>query len=274
MDAHSASVFAEMLQEIGVDVTAESLLPDPLPAPDEPVPVSPSDYDPTPRQLPSFQHLTHTTWLARIPYKRLTHFTTHLAQVTGRLGIGGLPKGIIRRLRRSGVKPAEQGAYFRIRRLLKRWGYSSTEYRRIFAILKAMNGPMIRLTYGTEMAMRRDFQHLCDMFDRRQPLGGQRKNFLSYYLVVQLLLKKYKVKSYYTLPSIKDVGKFQVLVDAYASLAGAVVLPMQAVPKSSTQTCPTLFAAVRGRTTPPVSRTPCRKYPFRLARSSAPAGSP
>ena len=225
MDANLARIFAGMLADVGITVTEQSLLPDPLPrdlqASITP-PSSPSDYDPIPHMIPSFVHLSHTTFRSRIPYKRTTYFAAHLAQITGRLGLEGLPQGIIRRLRRSGVKPMEPTAYFRCRRLLKRWGYSSPEYRRIFAILKAMGGPVVSLSYGRETAIKEDFEHLCQLFEQRRPLGVQRKNFLSYYLVIQFLLKKYQIPQYYVLPSIKDTTKFTLLCQAYSSMTGVL----------------------------------------------------
>ena len=81
-----------------------------------------------------------------------------------------------------------------------------------------MGGPVLKLSYAEETAMRDDFQRLCTLFDQHQPLGRRRKNFISYYLIVQLLLKKYHVPTYYVLPSIKDKHKFGGLVDAYCTI--------------------------------------------------------
>lgn len=219
MDAHQADMIASMLQELGIDVTPESL------GVDEPAHQLKSVADPLtenipPKMIPSFEHLTHLQpERARVPYKRLTHFSAHLAQLCGRVSTAALPKGIVRRLRRSGVKPTEQAAYFRCRRLLKRWGYSSAQYRCIFTILKRMGGPVLNLSYAQEVAMRRDFGRLCALFDRQQPLGTTRKNFISYYLITQLLLKKYGIPCYYTLPSIKDKLKFTSLIAAYCDIS-------------------------------------------------------
>jgi hypothetical protein len=232
MDAHHASLIVSMLHEIGIEVTAEALEPDTMPpadldyAPSSPsyVPPSPtlSAQDEAPIQLPSFVQLTHVQpERSRVPYKRITHFAAHLAQLCGRMDCSRLPKGIVRRLRRSGVKPTEPAAYFRCRRLLKRWGFSSPEYRCIFSILKQMGGPVLRLSYAQETALRNDFARLCALFDRQQPLGERRKNFISYYLITQLLLKKYRIATHYILPSIKDRHKFAGLVDAYCTITQA-----------------------------------------------------
>lgn len=220
MDEKSANIFAEMFAEIGIEVTAKSLMPDTPPTSPIYCPSSPSSSRSSYAQLPSYEHLTHLhPCRVRVPYKRSTHFAAHLAQLTGRVKTDVLPKGIVRRLRRSGVKPAEQGAYFRIRRLLKRWGYSSPQYRCIFAILKQMGGPIPRLSYTQEQALRQDFDSLCRMWNKLQPqLGKDRKNFPSYYLITQLLLKKYKIPIYYSLPSIKDNRKFNLIVEAYQTI--------------------------------------------------------
>lgn len=222
MDEKSASIFAEMFAEIGLNITAKSLLPDTPPPSPTYTPASPgaSSTSTGPIQLPSFQHLTHLQpCRVRVPYKRTTHFAAHLAQLTGRVKLDALPKGIVRRLRRSGVKPTEQGAYFRIRRLLKRWGYSSPQYRCIFALLKQMGGPIPRLSYPQEVALRADFDMLCRRWEQLKPrLGDGRKNFPSYYLITQLLLKKYRIPIYYSLPSIKDNRKFNLIVEAYQAI--------------------------------------------------------
>ncbi len=220
MDEKSASIFAEMFAEIGLDISAASLLPDtPPPSPSASASESSSASE-SPRQLPSFQHLTHLQpCRVRVPYKRITHFAAHLAQLTGRVKLDALPKGIVRRLRRSGVKPGEQGAYFRVRRLLKRWGYSSPQYRCIFALLKQMGGHIPRLSYAQESALRADFDILCRRWEQlKATLGPGRKNFPSYYLITQLLLKKYGVPIYYSLPSIKDNRKFNLIVEAYQAV--------------------------------------------------------
>lgn len=222
MDAKSATIFAEMFAEIGLDISAKSLLPDTPPSSPTYQPSSPSAASDMSEQvqLPSFEHMTHLQpCRVRIPYKRGTHFAAHLAQLTGRVKLDALPKGIVRRLRRSGVKPAEPGAYFRIRRLLKRWGYSSPQYRCIFALLKQMGGPTPRLSYTQEAALRKDFDVLCRRWNQlKGQLGDGRKNFPSYYLITQLLLKKYKIPIYYSLPSIKDNRKFNLIVEAYQSI--------------------------------------------------------
>lgn len=226
MDEKSASIFAEMFAELGIPVTAKSLLPDTPPPSPVYCPPSPSSSTTSYGQLPSYEHLTHLhPCRARVPYKRSTHFGAHLAQLTGRVKLDALPKGIVRRLRRSGVKPTEQGAYFRIRRLLKRWGYSSPQYRCIFAILKQMGGPIPRISYQQETALRKDFEQLCGVWEKlKARLGRDRKNFPSYYLITQLLLKKYKIPIYYSLPSIKDNRKFNLIVEAYQLTTGSETL--------------------------------------------------
>lgn len=175
--------------------------------------------------LPSFVHLTHLTRdRMHTPYRRATHFAHHMEQLTGRNADPTTLKPLIRRLKRAGVKAdREPMAYYRVRRLLKRWGYGPREYRCIFAMLKAMGGPVLSLSYPQEQAIRSDFEALCAAFDQRREVqggGGGRKNFLSYYLVIQLLLDKYRIPSFYRLPSVKDVGKFRAIMEHYVVIAG------------------------------------------------------
>jgi hypothetical protein len=228
MDAFHAALAAQMLGELGITIgTAELATPDlPTPPPSPTLTHHQGEQWSPPKQLASYTHMTHLQQdRPRIPYTRLTHFVAHLTQLTGRIGLEGLPKGLIRRLRRSGVKPTEDTAYFRIRRLLRKWGYSSPEYRKIFAILKAMGGPVPTIPYGVENQMRQDFIKLAELFDQRQPLGSVRKNMMSYYLVIQLLLQKHRIKCFYKLPSIKGIDKFNSLVKVYCDLTTSNIQP-------------------------------------------------
>lgn len=226
-------IYAEMLRELGIIVDAAEEEEEEIPGPSSPsyTPESPPTTTTTTTtyefyERPHFEaqwdHMQHTQREpAKAPYKRSTHFLAHLNQVTGRNGIQRLPRGVISRLKRAGVNIRQPHAYFRIRRLLKRWGYSSPEYRLIFAILRSMGGLVLSLSYAQERQIRADFDHLCWLFERLRPMGTKRKAFPSYYLVLQLLLKKYSINSYYLLPSIKDANKFQRIIDGYCLMTGA-----------------------------------------------------
>ena len=235
MDAFHAATYAEMLREIGIDVLASELCDD-VQQPfghglDEPRACSPCrhaerEHDDEPHREPvaQYDHIHSQTYPDKIhvPYKRSSHFLSHLNQLTGRNGVTALPHGLMRRIKRSlGRKGVhDRNAYFRVRRLFKRWGYSSPEYRHIFAVLRHLGGPVLSLTYAQEVALRQDFDRLCCLFEHSHPLGLTRKAMISYYLVIQLLLGKYKIRSYYSLPSVKDQLKFQALLQAYTQMAG------------------------------------------------------
>ena len=216
-------IYAEMLRELGLSVNEdEEFAAEPY------VPESPTEREYEFYERPHFEaswdHMQHTQPdPPKTPYKRSTHFLAHLNQVTGRNGIQTLPKGAISRLKRAGVTIRQPHAYFRIRRLFKRWGYSSPEYRHIFSILRSMGGLVVNLSYAQELQIREDFDHLCQLFEKMRPMGDRRKAFPSYYLILQLLLKKYHIDSYYILPSIKDNLKFQRIIDAYCVLSNASV---------------------------------------------------
>jgi hypothetical protein len=217
---HDYETYALMLRELGIEVAAADVTPDaadvapPLPLPREPR----NDFADEFEMQVGFEHMTHLVpHRPYAPYKRMTYFSQLLAQVTGRNGDEASMRPIISRLKRAGVKVGDEMAYFRIRRLLKKWGYTSPQYRQIFAMLKAMGGQVLKLTYGYEMRIRGDFSNLCRAFEKGGSLHG-RKNFLSYFVVVQLLVKKYRLPCFYKLPSIKDTQKFQSLVDLYYKL--------------------------------------------------------
>lgn len=217
MDPSMCDVYAAMLREAGIDISSAELNAD-VTAPSHLLspPPSPRREEP-PQQLPSFVHLQQLVQDPRhVPYKRASHFATHLAQLTGHAWHEDL-LAVERRLKKARVKVTDEMAYFRVRRLLKRWGYGSREYRCIFGILRHMGGAVLRLSYPQETALRQDFDRLSAAFDSAKPMHG-RKNFLSYYLVVQLLLDKYKIRCHYKLPSIKDTNKFKALMAAYIAV--------------------------------------------------------
>lgn len=210
-DNRAFEAYAQMLQELGFDVHPTDI------GHVEEAPEKTRDTSHDPVMIPSFVHMEQLTQeRAYIPYRRMTHFVQHLAQVTGRVHLDGL-RPIITRLKRAGVKTIQPMAYFRIRRLLKKWGYSSTHYRAIFTILREMGGEVLRLSYAQEVALRSDFERLCVAFDASKEVH-KRNNFLSYYLVIQLLLEKYKIPCFYRLPSIKDTLKFRSLVAVYYTM--------------------------------------------------------
>ena len=215
--------FADMLGELGISLTPEELM-EGAPASASAAVVPYADVTvhrhEEHKMLPSFVHMTHLVpERSYVPYKRITHFVQHLAQVTGRNWREEDWK-VVDSLRREKVDVADPMAYFTVRRLLKRWGYTSPHYRRIFAMLRKMgSGSVLTLSYQQERVIRTDFLTLCRKFEHRHGhRGSGRKNFISYYLIVQLLLIKYGVESYYDLPSIKDNSKFRALIDMYKSL--------------------------------------------------------
>ena len=206
-----------MLQELGFDVDAQTLGVGCAISAEDTQAYHPTTDEEPQRMIPSFVHMTHMTAdRPYVPYKRMTHFIQHCVQVTGRNWSPEL-QPIVRRLKKAGVKVKDPMAYFRVRRLLKKWGFTSPHYRTIFALLKQMGGEVVAVPYKYEMALRQDFERLCAAFDESRSIHG-RKNFLSYYLVVQLLLDKYKIRSFYKLPSIKDRVKFSSLVETYYTM--------------------------------------------------------
>lgn len=244
MDRLTAESISLLLGEVGIDVSTAELLEEssntqPPPNPPQPPQLSQplSDQtdeefdDPSP-DLPSFVHLTH---LQRItpsaPYKRTTHFAAHLDQLLGRNGLAE-DAPIITRLQRAGLDVTARTAYFAVRSTLKKWGYTSPHYRRIFSMLKALGGKVMHLSYSQEMEVRRLFEVLSSRFSRRALAGlcgkgtvrdgrggmRPRKNFPSYYLILQVLLSRVGVRSHYLLPSIKDASKFSHLITLYHSL--------------------------------------------------------
>lgn len=222
---HDYETYALMLRELGIDVAAADVTPDaidvapPLP----PAYVPRNDFADEFQEMVGFEHMTHLV-PARpyAPYKRMTYFSQLLAQATGRNGDVAMMKPIISRLKRAGVKTGDEMAYFRIRRLLKKWGYTSPHYRQIFAMLRAMGGPVLKISYAYEVRIRADFANLCRAFEAGGSLHG-RKNFMSYFLVMQLLVDKYKLRCFYKLPSIKDSQKFKSLVALYYGISTATI---------------------------------------------------
>jgi hypothetical protein len=148
-----AEIYASMLAEVGVDgVSAASLMAQPQLI--EP-PSSPPPEEPEFRSIPSFVHMQQLQpERSYVPYKRMTHFIQHLAQLTGRNGAGAEMDEVRTRVLEAGVAADDTMAYFKIRALMKTWGYTSPHYRRIFAMLKTMGGKVLTLSYQQEMGGR------------------------------------------------------------------------------------------------------------------------
>jgi len=235
MDRITAESIAALLGEVGITVSTAELLEEdqshtPPPAPPRSVH---SDEDEDGQiSLPSFVHLTHLQRIApSAPYKRTTHFAAHLDQLLGR-NASHEDAPLIARLRQAGIDITSRSAYFTVRSTLKRWGYTSPHYRRIFSLIKALGGKVMTLSYYQEVEVRRLFEILSFRFSRRARAGlcgkgtvrdgtggmKPRKNFPSYYLILQVLLSRVGVRSHYLLPSIKDSSKFSHLITLYQSL--------------------------------------------------------
>ena len=231
MDFQLAQTYAEMLRELGFDVQPLELAELEQAPPPEPVPEETQDEIEMNRAgLVGFVHGSHmSATRIYVPYKRMTHFSAHLTQLTGGNG-GRWMKPLVTRLKKAGVKPQDKMAYFRVRKLLKKWGYTSPHYRRIFALLREMGGKTLQLRYDQEQAIRQDFLRLDSSFAEKERQGmlkhghggaKRRKNFVSYYLIIQLLLDKYSIKSFYKLPSVKDEEKFRSLVSIYYTISNS-----------------------------------------------------
>jgi hypothetical protein len=152
MDRLTAESISALLGEVGITVSTTELLEEEEGAQPQPAPPHPREEDDDsysfyePADLPSFVHLSHLQRItASAPYKRTTHFAAHLDQILGRNGLLE-DKPLIARLKRSGIDLTDRNAYFTIRATLKRWGYTSPHYRRIFSFIKALGGKVITLS--------------------------------------------------------------------------------------------------------------------------------
>ncbi len=230
MDGLHLDVYAEMLRQAGFEAAAADLeAPEPIappparsptPPPPLPSPASYMEYEP-PQYLPSYTQLQHIK-LERgfAPYRRQTHFQHHLDQLMGVGEPTPVSRKVLSLLRRAKLNVHAAFAYYRARAIVKRNGLGSHGYRQIFWALREMGGRVLQLTGEQEQAMKRDFEMLCEAFDRRR----LRKNFLSYPVVIQLLLSKYNVTSYYKLPSVKDERKYARLMEMYRQLRFSLVM--------------------------------------------------
>lgn len=213
--------YAEMLRELGIEVSDDEVLGEVLSGGDAEMAVEAAvEEEERPKMIPGFQHMQHM-YRERdyVPYRRVSHFVQMLDQTQGfPSGDREIGRDVLRLLRRKRVDPKHRMAYFRARRILKENGYSSPEYRRIFWALREMGGPVPSVDGSLIVRMQKDFEGLSKAFDVWRARKTGRKNFPSYYLIVQLMFKKYGVKSFYELPSIKDRKKFDKLMSMYREL--------------------------------------------------------
>ena len=225
----SADAIAQLLGEIGIQVDVQELrrdLHEQLP----PIPSSEARKDPAEPpayeywepadSLPSFVHLTHLTReRPSNPYSRTTYFGRLVDQLCGRLSVNvdATDKIILRRLRRlKGLAEREEG-YFIVRALLRKWGFTSDRYRKIWSYLRALGGKVLRCDTTAEYAMRDDFARLSAAFNRLAPDVG-RHNFPSYPVVIQALLYRYHQTTFYTLPTVKARSRLDQLICMYLRL--------------------------------------------------------
>lgn len=223
----NGSVYASMLSNAGIAVSSEELAAmvsdghhagSGEPDVGDAIVQAPYQYPfwEEPKYLPSFTHLTHLQAdRGFVPYRRKTHFQHLLEQVQGCIDSSPIARKTLTTLRRARVNPKKPYAYHRSRLILKRKGMGSAAYRCIFWALKTMGGPVLKLKPAEETALKKDFDELCECFERSE---GQRKNFLSYYVVLQLLLSKWKIPCFYKLPTVKDTKKFNRVLDMYRSM--------------------------------------------------------
>lgn len=226
-------VYVGMLRDLGMDDAATELAAEadftaypssPVYSPGSPTLEVPLPYEPpevpylayeAPQYLPSFVQLTHIQpGRGFSPYKRLVHLQHHLDQL---MGVGTSTKialDTLKVIRKARINPKTPFAYQRSRLAIKRAGLGSPGYRKIFWALREMGGYQIKLTGNQEKNIKEDFLRLTEAFDRMK----QRKNFPSYYVMIQLLFSKWGVDCFYKLPTIKDSKKYEKLLGMYREL--------------------------------------------------------
>jgi hypothetical protein len=147
-----------------------------------------------------------------VPYKRISHFREHLNRLQFTQFIT-IPNKVINMVKQciTKYKNSPSRLYYHIKQTLKR--YKMTKYNEhIHYITSEITKKYIQISYDDHHDMWRLFLELEQQFCKKQRGSKQpRKNMISYYLIIQLVLYLFHYHPAYKLPSIRDTKKRESL---------------------------------------------------------------
>lgn len=164
-------------------------------------------YQPTSRFEKGMDRISEWTMLRYSPYKRISHFREHLNRlqfcqfVTIPKEVAALVQSVVTQ------SSLEDSVYTTVKGALKAQGYSHYN-EHIHHLISQTTRQYMDIAYEDRQWMCQLFVQLEHVFSTSsRDVGVQRKNFFSYYLIVQLVLYLFHVHPLYYLPTLVDNGK-------------------------------------------------------------------
>jgi hypothetical protein len=158
------------------------------------------------------------------PYKRISHFREHLNRLQGCQFIS-IPDKIIRLVKKTVEEntKGETQLYFIVKEVLRK-NKGSQFNEHIHYLISDVQKQYLKITYEDYRSLCKIFQELEVLFNKRKTgflnnFFEKRKNLISYYLIVQLLLYLFHYHPRYALPTLYDENKRQ---EYYILLLGLI----------------------------------------------------
>lgn len=159
------------------------------------------------------------------PYKRISHFREHLNRLQGCQFIS-IPDEIIHFVKKTldaNLTNSQNQLYFIVKESLRKKKCSQYN-EHIHYLISHVQKRYLEITYEDYRSLCKIFQELEVMFNKKKnttinEFFKKRKNLISYYLIVQLLLYLFHYHPRYKLPTLYDENKRQ---EYYTLLLGLI----------------------------------------------------
>lgn len=182
-------------------------------------------YIPTNQYEIACKNISFWKKLRYTPYKRISHFREHLNRLQGCQFIS-IPDGIITVVEETiheNQNECSKQLYFLVKETFRKKKYSQYN-EHIHHLISQVQKQYLKISYEDYRSLCKIFQELEVMFNKKKnstlnPFFKQRKNLISYYLIVQLLLYIFHYHPRYKLPTLYDELKRQ---EYYTILLGLI----------------------------------------------------
>lgn len=147
-------------------------------------------------------------------YKRITHFKEHIRRYVG-ARFTPVPADIMAKLRTLNLNVNDKNCYQYVKEALRALKRPKL-YKEIFTIIYELGGkaPKIDHLITRLYSMYKSFDYYYDYLRARL----KRKNGISYYMILDLMLKDLGAPAYYTLPYLKDEELQQKVLTIFAHI--------------------------------------------------------
>jgi len=146
------------------------------------------------------------------PYKRISHFREHLNRLQGCQFIN-IPAEVLTIVRKKLCEKNETGEtnlYYVVKDVLRKKQFSQFN-EHIHHLISLVQKEYLQISYADHRSLCQIFQEIENLFNQQKTdatfFFKKRKNLISYYLIVQLLLYLFHYHPRYKLPTLYDVFK-------------------------------------------------------------------